>query len=75
MATTGLQLRSQVNEDNTLELSLEEVTFPEPGPSGSRRHRSTPLILPCWSGRQTSPPPGPAAPRNDPSSPRTFRRT
>ena len=32
MATTGLQLRSQLNEDNTLELSLEEVTFPEPGP-------------------------------------------
>ena len=32
MATTGLQLRSQVNEDNTLELCLEEVTFPEPGP-------------------------------------------
>lgn len=32
MATTGLQLRSQVSEDNTLKLSLEEVTFPEPGP-------------------------------------------
>lgn len=32
MATTGLQLRSKVNDDNTLELSLEEVTFPDPGP-------------------------------------------
>jgi len=32
MATTGLQLRSKVKEDNTLELSLEEVTLPEPGP-------------------------------------------
>jgi NADPH2:quinone reductase len=32
MATTGLQLRSKVKDDNTLELSLEEVAFPEPGP-------------------------------------------
>lgn len=32
MTTTGLQLRSQVNKDNTLELSLAEVEFPEPGP-------------------------------------------
>ena len=64
MATTGLQLRSQVNEDNTLELSLEEVTFPEPGPPFAALPRAGP-----------SRPPGPAAPRNDPSSPRTFRRT
>jgi NADPH2:quinone reductase len=32
MATTGLQLRSKVKDDNTLELSLEEVAIPEPGP-------------------------------------------
>lgn len=32
MATTGLQLRSKVKDDNTLELSLEEVVFPQPGP-------------------------------------------
>ncbi|GAB3276840.1 zinc-binding dehydrogenase [Parahaliea aestuarii] len=30
--TTGLQLRSLVSEDGTLELSLQEVTVPEPGP-------------------------------------------
>ena len=32
MATTGLQLRSLVSEDHTLELSLVEITTPEPGP-------------------------------------------
>lgn len=32
MSTTGLQLRSEVNDQNVLTLSLEEVTFPEPGP-------------------------------------------
>lgn len=32
MTTTGLQLRSLVKEDNTLELSLAEVEFPAPGP-------------------------------------------
>lgn len=30
MATTGLQLRTQVNADNTLELSLLEVPLPKP---------------------------------------------
>ena len=32
MAFPGLQLRSLVREDNTLELSLTEVDMPEPGP-------------------------------------------
>ncbi len=32
MTTNGLQLRSQVKEDNTIELSLVEMDFPEPGP-------------------------------------------
>ena len=32
MANTGLQLRSLVKEDNTLELSLVDVEVPEPGP-------------------------------------------
>jgi NADPH:quinone reductase len=32
MTTTGLQLRSLVKDDNTLELSLVEMEFPEPGP-------------------------------------------
>jgi NADPH:quinone reductase-like Zn-dependent oxidoreductase len=32
MTTTGLQLRSLVKDDNTLEVSLTEVEFPEPGP-------------------------------------------
>jgi len=32
MTTTGLQLRSLVKDDNTLELSLVEVETPEPGP-------------------------------------------
>ena len=32
MDTTGLQLRSLVKDDNTLELSLAEVPVPEPGP-------------------------------------------
>lgn len=32
MAITGLQLRSLVKDDNTLELSLSEVETPEPGP-------------------------------------------
>jgi NADPH:quinone reductase-like Zn-dependent oxidoreductase len=32
MDDTGLQLRSLVKEDNTLELSLAEVAVPEPGP-------------------------------------------
>jgi len=32
MTTTGLQLRSLVKDDNTLEISLTEVEFPEPGP-------------------------------------------
>lgn len=32
MTTTGLQLRSLVKDDNTLELSLAEVEFPTPGP-------------------------------------------
>ena len=32
MPTKGLQLRSLVTSDNTLELSLQEVEFPQPGP-------------------------------------------
>lgn len=32
MTTTGLQLRSLVKDDNTLELSLVEMAFPQPGP-------------------------------------------
>ena len=32
MATTGLQLRSLIKPDNTLELSLVDVPVPEPGP-------------------------------------------
>jgi len=32
MTTTGLQLRSLVKDDNTLEVSLVEVEFPAPGP-------------------------------------------
>ena len=32
MPTSGLQLRSLVTSDNTLELSLEEVEFPQRGP-------------------------------------------
>ena len=32
MADTGLQLRTTVKDDNTIELSLEEVPVPEPGP-------------------------------------------
>jgi NADPH:quinone reductase-like Zn-dependent oxidoreductase len=32
MTTTGLQIRSLVKDDNTLEISLAEVEFPEPGP-------------------------------------------
>lgn len=32
MATQGLQLRSLVREDNTLELSLVDIDIPEPGP-------------------------------------------
>ena len=32
MTTTGLQLRSTVKEDNTLELILVDVPIPEPGP-------------------------------------------
>ncbi|MEE4144642.1 MAG: zinc-binding dehydrogenase [Halieaceae bacterium] len=32
MTTTGLQLRSLVKDDNTLEVSLAVVEFPEPGP-------------------------------------------
>jgi NADPH2:quinone reductase len=32
MATTGLQLRSEVTGDGTLQLSLVEVDFPQPGP-------------------------------------------
>jgi NADPH:quinone reductase-like Zn-dependent oxidoreductase len=32
MTTTGLQLRSLVKDDNTLEVSLAELEFPEPGP-------------------------------------------
>jgi len=30
MATTGLQLRTQVKDDNTLELSFEKIVWPEP---------------------------------------------
>ncbi len=32
MATPSLQIRSLVKDDNTLELSLEETTVPDPGP-------------------------------------------
>lgn len=32
MTTKGTQLRSLVKSDNTLELSLQEVDFPQPGP-------------------------------------------
>lgn len=32
MTATGLQLRSTVKEDSTLEISLEETVFPDPGP-------------------------------------------
>ena len=32
MADTGLQLRSTVKADNTLELTLIDVPIPEPGP-------------------------------------------
>ena len=32
MTTTGLQIRSLVKVDNTLEISLAQVDFPEPGP-------------------------------------------
>lgn len=32
MTTTGLQLRSLVKDDSTLEISLVETEFPEPGP-------------------------------------------
>jgi len=32
MTTTGLQIRSLVKADKTLEISLAEVEFPEPGP-------------------------------------------
>ncbi|MEE4659674.1 MAG: zinc-binding dehydrogenase [Halieaceae bacterium] len=32
MADTGLQLRTTVTQDNTLQLSLEEVPVPQPGP-------------------------------------------
>jgi NADPH2:quinone reductase len=32
MTTSGLQLRSRINDDKTLELSLLEVSVPEPGP-------------------------------------------
>ncbi len=32
MTITGLQLRSLIREDNTLELSLTEMDMPEPGP-------------------------------------------
>ena len=32
MTTTGLQLRSTVKEDNTLEITLVDVSIPEPGP-------------------------------------------
>lgn len=32
MTTTGLQLRTLVKDDSTLELSLTEVEFPQPGP-------------------------------------------
>ena len=32
MAATGLQLRSTVKQDNTLELTLVDVPIPQPGP-------------------------------------------
>lgn len=32
MTSTGLQLRSLVKDDDTLELSLQEITLPQPGP-------------------------------------------
>ena len=32
MTTTGLQLRSEVKDNNTLEISLVETEFPDPGP-------------------------------------------
>jgi NADPH2:quinone reductase len=32
MTTTGLQLRSEVKDNNTLEISLVETQFPDPGP-------------------------------------------
>lgn len=32
MTTTGLQLRSLVKDDKTLEISLAQMAFPEPGP-------------------------------------------
>ena len=32
MTTTGLQLRSEVKDNNTLEISLVETDFPDPGP-------------------------------------------
>ena len=32
MADTGLQLRTRVNDDNTLTLWLEDVPLPQPGP-------------------------------------------
>ena len=32
MTATGLQIRSLVRDDNTLEISLAQVDFPEPGP-------------------------------------------
>jgi len=32
MTTNGLQLRSEVREDNTLEIALVETAFPDPGP-------------------------------------------
>jgi NADPH:quinone reductase len=32
MTTTGLQIRSLVKDDNTLEISLAQVEFPAPGP-------------------------------------------
>lgn len=31
MTTTGLQLRSEVKDNNTLEISLQEIDFPDPG--------------------------------------------
>ena len=37
MTTTGLQLRSLVKDDGTLELSLVEVEFPEPGDDEVKR--------------------------------------
>ena len=32
MADTGLQLRSTVTQDKTLELTLVDIPIPEPGP-------------------------------------------